>query len=124
MTPPKSFHLQRSVVLGGETVKVDLGIARLVEALWAAGYRTVSSCEDMPTAYGGEKLQFPIRMVAFATKAEALRFARLLSNHQLVEPTDEAYAGDAHDLPRGAVGVTFIDLDEAMRNLEREAKRR
>jgi hypothetical protein len=55
---------------------VDIGIAPLIEALWARGYETNSSCENGGEVYGW----CPVGMayVSFATEAESERFAREL----------------------------------------------
>jgi hypothetical protein len=58
---------------GGLLDGVDVGIAALVEALWARGYETKSSCENGGEVYGW----CPVGMayVTFATEPEAGRFA-------------------------------------------------
>ena len=57
-------------------VGVDVGIAPLIEALWALGYETRSSCENGGEVYGW----CPVGMayVSFATEADCKRFAHEL----------------------------------------------
>jgi hypothetical protein len=52
---------------------IDVGIAPLIEVLWALGYETKSSCENGGEVYGW----CPVGMayVSFATDAECKRFA-------------------------------------------------
>jgi hypothetical protein len=72
---------------------VDVSIAPLIEALWARGYETKSSCENGGEIYGW----CPVGMayVTFATEAEAERFARELRKLPGYDPRR---------------GVNFIDL--------------
>jgi hypothetical protein len=55
---------------------IDVGIAPLIEALWAGGYETRSSCENGGEVYGW----CPVGMayVSFATDTECKRFAHEL----------------------------------------------
>jgi hypothetical protein len=55
---------------------VDVGIAPLIESLWARGYVTKSSCENGGEVYGWCPLG--MAYVSFATAAECERFAREL----------------------------------------------
>jgi hypothetical protein len=55
---------------------VDVGIAPLIEALWARGYETRSSCENGGEVYGWCPLG--MAYVSFATQTECERFAREL----------------------------------------------
>jgi hypothetical protein len=52
---------------------VDVGIAPLIETLWARGFQTKSSCQNGGEVYGW----CPVGMayVTFATEAECKRFA-------------------------------------------------
>jgi hypothetical protein len=61
---------------GRVLVGVDVGIAPLIEALWAAGYETESSCENGGEVYGWCPLG--MAYVSFATEAECERLAREL----------------------------------------------
>src|SRR5262249_10137489 len=57
---------------------IDVGIAPLIEVLWARGYETKSSCENGGEIYGWCPLG--MAYVSFATDAECQRFARELRN--------------------------------------------
>jgi hypothetical protein len=69
---------------GSLLVGVDVGIAPLIEALWAGGYETRSSCENGGEVYGW----CPVGMayVSFAADAECERFAQELRELPRYEP--------------------------------------
>ena len=105
------------MVLGVERVEVDEGIAALVRALWRAGFRTVSSCENMGEAYSDLP---PVAMVGFAETAQAERFARLAGGRivetEPVDLTPEKRAAD--NAPPGTVAVCFADIGGALAKVE------
>jgi hypothetical protein len=63
---------------------VDVGIASLIEELWARGYETKSSCQNGGEVYGW----CPVGMayVSFATETECMRFARELRELRGYDP--------------------------------------
>jgi len=65
-------------------VGVDVGSAPLIEALWARGYETRSSCENGGEVYGW----CPVGMayVSFAAEAECERFASELRRLSRYDP--------------------------------------
>jgi hypothetical protein len=101
---------------GGPVAEVDEGIAELVAALWRAGYRTTSSCQDM----GEFDASLPaVAMVGFTTKAQAQRFARLVGG-RVVEPKLEERERDDYGVPLTTVAVTFpaSAIGEALERVE------
>ncbi|MCK9876639.1 hypothetical protein MXD59_12765 [Frankia sp. Ag45/Mut15] len=63
-----------TVVHDGRPVQVDVGMAGLLSALWAAGVGTVYSCQGEPGRPGAENLAY----LAFPTVADRIRFAARL----------------------------------------------
>jgi hypothetical protein len=63
---------------------VDIGIASLIEALWARGFQTKSSCQNGGEVYGW----CPVGMayVSFASETECKRFARELGELRGYDP--------------------------------------
>ena len=61
---------------GKPTVEVDVGIAPLIEALWARGIETVASCEDGGTSAEGA-LPVGLAWIGFPDEGHASRFCEL-----------------------------------------------
>lgn len=68
-------HVTLTLTLDGEPVEIDEGIAPVIEALWARGIRTLSSCEDGGTA-GQPSTPAGVAWIAFASRDDARAFAR------------------------------------------------
>jgi hypothetical protein len=64
---------------------VDAGIALLIEALWARGFETKSSCQNGGEVYGW--CPAGMAYVSFATGAECKRFARELRELRGYDPS-------------------------------------
>ena len=113
--------MQVSLWLGVQVVAVDAGIAPLVAALGRAGFNTYSSCEKMAEAYG---LPAPVAMVGFTTSEQAQRFAHLVGG-QLLEPSEEDFATEQCDTPRGTCGVLFpaADIGRAVQKVDDSSRR-
>jgi len=61
---------------GGPAVEIDVGIAPLIEALWACGIETVASCEDGGTSAEGG-LPVGLAWIGFPDEGHADRFCEL-----------------------------------------------
>lgn len=61
---------------GGPAVEIDVGIAPLIEALWARGIATVASCEDGGTSAEGG-LPAGLAWIGFPDEDHAGRFCEL-----------------------------------------------
>ena len=99
-TGPRDFH--------GTPVEIDVGIAPLIEALWAAGIETSGSCEDWATSADDVgALPAGMAMVGFAHKDAARRFAKTC-RVKAVDPTVMVSYPNAEELAQAeAQGVRF-----------------
>ena len=61
---------------GEQAVAIDVGIAPLIEALWARGIETVASCEDGGTSAEGG-LPAGLAWIGFPDERHASRFCAL-----------------------------------------------
>ena len=108
-----TYHRQVTVVLNLVPVEVDEGIAGLLVALNAGGFRTAESCQDFGEMLPG--VPDGLAMVAFDGRAHAVEFQRLTGGKLLeLTPEDRANAleaglseGDEYDVPLSTVPVLF-----------------
>jgi hypothetical protein len=92
-------HEQVTVYLGVWRVEVDILMRPLILALWARGYRTVSSCQEMMGR----------SMIGFENMEQAVRFVREVPWAEIMHPTAANFEHTPADDPfrHGAVAVTF-----------------